>query len=498
MLEMKGISKAFSGVQVLNDVSLSVHGGEVLALLGENGAGKSTLMRILTGVYRADSGSIEIDGHKTTFRNISDAQLNGIEMIHQEMNLFANLSIAENFLMGHESDFRSLGLVKYKSLFDRTTEVMKILNLHHSPKTLVSRLSVAEQQLVEIGKILQGELRFLVMDEPTSALSNEETEKLFSIIQSLKAKGVGIIYISHRLEELFRIADKVTVLRDGKMIASREVRSTNERELVALMVGRDIEERYPKVESHPSDILLKADHISTDFVRDISLELRAGEIVGLGGLMGSGRTEVARALTGIDPIRHGQLILKRGTVRFRTPNEAIQAGIAFVTEDRKNEGLLQTFSVRENLALPTLKSRSRHGLVQSSLEKRFAQDSIKQLHVKTSHMEQLVINLSGGNQQKVVIAKWLACQPSVLIVDEPTRGVDVGAKQEIYHLMNELKTQGKAILMISSDLPELLAMSDRVYVMHEKKLQGELQGEQIDQEIFMRLATGGEMSATAV
>lgn len=493
LLEMKGICKGFSGVKVLQGVDLQVSGGEVVALLGENGAGKSTLMKILTGVYAADAGQIAIDGETVPIKAIHDAQNLGIEMIYQELNLFPNLSVAENFLIGHENEFRTLGFVNYPLLYKKVAETMATLNLNRDPKELLGGLSVGEQQLVEIGKALQKDVRFLIMDEPTSALSRAETERLFEIVRSLKDKGVGIIYISHRLEELFTVADRVTVLRDGQFIATVKTEETTERELVALMVGRDIEERYPHVETTPTEIVLRAEQLSTQFVHEVSLEVKAGEIVGLGGLMGSGRTEVARALSGIDALKSGQIILEGRKLSLRTPIDAIRSGIALVTEDRKNEGLHLPFTIRENLALPTLDGRSRWGLIARQEERENAEHWVKQLRVKTPTIEQAVQNLSGGNQQKVVIGKWLACNPKLLIMDEPTRGVDVGAKQEIYQLMNQLKSEGKAVLLISSDLPELLGMSDRVYVMHEGVIMGELLSGEMEQEAFMRLATGGEV-----
>lgn len=492
-LEMKGISKAFSGVKVLEGVDLQVDGGEIVALLGENGAGKSTLMKILTGVYAADKGQVEIDGQVVVIKNIRDAQIQGIGMIYQELNLFSNLSVAENFLIGHEDEFETLGLVNYPLLYQKVSEIMKTLNLNCDPKERIANLSVGEQQLVEIGKALQQEVRFLIMDEPTSALSRSETERLFEIMRSLKAKGVGIIYISHRLEELFSVTDRVTVLRDGHFIATVQTETTSERELVALMVGRDIEERYPHQDSQVGENILQAVELETEAIQGVTLEVKAGEIVGLGGLMGSGRTEVARALSGIDSLRSGKVFIEGQEARLASPADAIDIGIVHVTEDRKNEGLLLSITVRENLALPTLSSRSRWGLIQRRAERENAQKWIRQLRIKTNTMEQWVENLSGGNQQKIVLGKWLACSPKFLILDEPTRGIDVGAKQEIYQLMNQLKAEGKAVLIISSDLPELLGMSDRVYVMHEGKIKGELVGNELQQEAFMRLATGGKV-----
>lgn len=490
-LEMKGISKAFAGVTVLDGVDLTVEEGQVMALLGENGAGKSTLMKILTGVYVADRGEIHIDGKPVAINRVQDAERHGIGMIHQELNLFANLSIEENFLIGFEHEISRAGVVNYRRLRKRTIGILDTVNLNRRPETRVSELGVGEQQLVEIGKALQRNVRFLVMDEPTAALTEGETNTLFRIIASLKQRGVGIIYISHRLEELYRVSDTVTVLRDGRFIARKETAKTEDRELVSLMVGRDIEQRYPRIRAQAGDVLLESRNLCTYHVRDITLTVRAGEVVGLGGLMGAGRTEVARALAGIDKLTAGQLEFRGHPISFRSPREAMNHGIAFVTEDRKTQGLLLPFSVRENMALPTLASRSHAGLVARSAERLFVDELVQRLGIKVRSIEQPVASLSGGNQQKVVIGKWLGRAPALFILDEPTRGVDVGAKFEIYGLINEMKTRGKGILIISSDLPELLGLCDRVYVMHERTIVGHLQDDGMTQEEFMTLATGG-------
>lgn len=491
---MKGISKSFGAVTVLNNVDLQLKTGEVLALLGENGAGKSTLMKVLTGVYSANDGQIYIDGHLVDIQSIPDSRAQGIEIIHQELNLFENLSIAENFLIGHEERFKkALGLIDYKKLLKETNKALERVKLNRSPLDLVADLSVGEQQLIEISRALQSNIRFLVMDEPTAALTEVETERLFELIKDLRESDVGIIYISHRMEELYKIADKVEILRDGNLIGTRRTSETTERELIQMMVGRDVENRFPKERAKIGQELLNVRDLETAAVHEINLSVRAGEIVGLGGLMGAGRTEVARALAGIDKVNQGTITFKGEKRQFKSSSETIKAGMVFVTEDRKGQGLILPFSVRENLALPTLEKRSRLGLVNRNEEKEFAQNGINQLRVKASSPEQPVRGLSGGNQQKVVIGKWLACQPDLLILDEPTRGVDVGAKQEIYQLMNDLVSQGKGILMISSDLPELLGMCDRVYVMYQGTTQGEVKGNNLNEEDFMTLATGGAL-----
>lgn len=491
VLQMVGIHKSFSGVQVLRDVSVTVSGGKVLSLLGENGAGKSTLMKILTGEYRSDAGQILIDGQSVDIRWVKDAERLGIGMIHQELNLFSNLSVAENFLVGHEKDFSRGGIVNYHDLNSKVAVMLEQVKLRCDPRVRVSDLGIGERQLLEIAKTLQRSVRFLVMDEPTAALTETETETLFDIIHTLTQRDVGIIYISHRMEELYRISDEVTVLRDGQSIETLSIEEAPEEKLISLMVGRTMDNRYPRVEITPGNTILQANALTSSRVQDIHLEVRAGEVVGLGGLMGSGRTELARVIAGVDRIAKGSMELNGAQYTPRAPMEAIEKGVAYVTEDRKEQGLIPPFSVRSNLALPTLKNRSRLGMIHMARERRFAQDSINRFRVKVNTPEQPTSTLSGGNQQKIVIAKWMACNPQLLILDEPTRGVDVGAKQEIYTLINELKASNKAILLISSDLPELLGLSDRIYVMHEGTISAELQGDQMTQEPFMRAATGG-------
>lgn len=487
---MRGINKSFSGVSVLEQVELVVEGGKVVALLGENGAGKSTLMKILTGEYRADSGDILIDDRVVSIKTTDDARRYRIGMIHQELNLFPNLSIAENFLIGNEEMFKKSGFILTRKLKEKVQEILRQVNLQREPHELVADLGIGEQQLVEIGKALLQDVQFLVMDEPTAALTESETERLFEIVSSLKQNGVGIVYISHRLEELYIIADQVSVLRDGKFIATRDMKTADENELVSMMVGRTVEERYPKTASSPGDTLLKARNVKTDKVKDATLEVRAGEIVGLGGLMGAGRTELVSAFAGVDMIRDGEFEFKGRSVRFKSPKQAIEQGIAFVTEDRKSQGLILSFSVVDNMSLPTLNVRSTLGFIRRGRERDFTEELINRLHIKVASSDQSAGSLSGGNQQKIVIGKWIAKNPDLLILDEPTRGIDVGAKQEIYELMNEFKAQGRGILMISSDLPELMGICDRIYVMHEGRVMGEIKSETMTNENFMRLATG--------
>ncbi len=492
VLSVRDICKSFSGVQVLYDINLAVESGQIVALVGENGAGKSTLMNILAGVLRPDTGTILLDGQPVSFHSVTDARDAGISIIYQELNVFHNLSIAENFLLGNENRFsRAGGVIDRHSLDRAVRDILASVHLTRSPDERVGALGVGEQQLVEIGKALLRDMRFLILDEPTAALTDQETERLFEILRSLKARGVGIIYISHRLAEVFALADVASVLRDGHLIATQPVRETTEADLVAQMVGRKIEQLYPRVEVTPGSTRLRLEQVTTAQVHDVSLQVRAGEIVGLGGMMGSGRTEVARAIAGVDAVTSGTVELDGRTVRFHSPRDAIAAGVALLTEDRKQDGLILPFSVRQNLALPTLRLRERLGWIQRDAERSFAHRIVEQLRIKLQSVDQRVDSLSGGNQQKVVLGKWLARDPQLLVLDEPTRGVDVGAKAEIYGIMNDLKQQGKAILMVSSDLPELLGICDRVYVMRDRTIAGELVGSDLNQVALMELAAGG-------
>ena len=497
-LAVQDVSRSFAGVEVLHAVSLSVTSGQILALVGENGAGKSTLMNILAGVLRPDpgSGSILLDGHPVRFGGVLDARAAGISIIFQELNVFLNLSIAENLLLGNEARFSGPSGVINRGKLDR--EVRRILasvHLNRAPDTLVASLGVGERQLVEIGKALLRDMRFLILDEPTAALTGQETERLFEILRALREQGAGIIYISHRLAEVFALADTVAVLRDGQMIATHRVADTSESDLVAEMVGRKIEQLYPHAETAPGPVLLRLSDVSTASIHHVSLQVRAGEIVGLGGMMGSGRTEVARAVAGVDPITAGTMELAGQAVHFHSPRAALAAGIAFVTEDRKYDGLILPFSVRQNLALPSLNARERGSFIDRRAEHAFVRQIADHLRIRLHSVEQSAESLSGGNQQKVVLGKWLARNPQLLIMDEPTRGVDVGAKAEIYGIMNDLKREGKALLMVSSDLPELLGICDRVYVMRDYTIAGELSRQDMSQVALMKLAAGATGAA---
>ncbi|OLN26717.1 sugar ABC transporter ATP-binding protein [Desulfosporosinus metallidurans] len=492
LLTMEGINKSFSGVKVLEDVQFSLRQGEVHALMGENGAGKSTLMKILSGIYSKDAGSIQIHGTESMASSPKTAQALGVAIIHQELNMIPDLSILENMFLGREFKWGRTGFVNWPKMRSEAKNYLQQLGMDLNPDRRVGELSVGQQQMVEIAKALSMHAKILVLDEPTAALTKREIEKLFQLIATLKTQGVGMIYISHRMEEIFQISDRITVLRDGRYIGTRDTNVTTMDELVQMMVGREIKERFPKVETEIGEERLRVEALSQEGkLYDINLSVRAGEILGISGLMGAGRSELVKALFGVGKYQ-GKIFLNGQPVTIKNPTDAIRVGMALITEDRKGEGLVPDLSVRENLALPNLRSLSRFGFISHRMEQDFVDDSIQKLKVKVHHSGQWVSSLSGGNQQKVVIGKWLATQPKVLILDEPTRGVDIGAKREIYDLMNQLVQKGVAIVMISSELPEVLGMSDRVLVMHEGRITGEFSRENATQETIMIAATGGK------
>ncbi|HEY4391412.1 MAG TPA: sugar ABC transporter ATP-binding protein [Paenibacillus sp.] len=492
LLEMKDIDKSFSGVKVLQQVQFSLEAGEVHALMGENGAGKSTLMKILNGIYTKDNGSVRIKGTEQSLASPSAAQELGIVMIHQELNLIPHLTVMENIFLGREFTFGPTRLIRWGKMKQESTRYLSQLGLEINPETLVGDLSVGQQQLVEIAKALSMNTEILVLDEPTAALTDREIEGLFRVIASLRERGVGMIYISHRMEEIFHICDRITVMRDGRYVGTEEVASTDMDQIVKMMVGREIKDRFPKVDIEFGEEKLKVEGLSQKGVlHDISFSVRAGEIVGIAGLMGAGRTELAKALFGVTPIDSGSVMLNGKPVQIHKPMDAIRAGLALVTEDRKDEGLILSMSIRDNLGMTNLAAVSNLGFLSSTREDELAETMISSMRIKAAGSSQAVGSLSGGNQQKVVIGKWLATKPQVFILDEPTRGVDIGAKKEIYDLMNRLASEGVAILMISSELPEVLGMSDRILVMREGKLTGHFKREEATQENIMMCATGG-------
>ncbi|MBR0094391.1 MAG: sugar ABC transporter ATP-binding protein [Synergistaceae bacterium] len=491
LLQMKNIHKKFPGVYALRDVNFELKAGEVHALLGENGAGKSTLIKVLAGIYIPEEGEVIVKGNSHIMQNVADSQAHGISVIHQELCLVPYLSIAENIFLGRERNV--MGFIKRDTEAAEARELLKGLGLDFDPNTLVGELSIAQQQMVEIAKALSVKADILVMDEPTASLTDKETEVLFDTIRRLKSQGIGIIYISHRMSELFEITDRVTIMRDGQYVGTVNTRETTRDQLIAMMVGRELTQLYFKDEVKPGEVVIEVkDLVNPPFVNGVSFAIRAGEIVGMSGLVGAGRSESAHCIFGLDKLQSGEIFIEGKPVKINSVREAMQNGIAMVPENRKEEGLVLINSVGYNLTLTVLHEIFRgHPLGNPRFEGEAISRYIKEFEIKTPTPDQLAENLSGGNQQKIVIAKWLATRPKLLILDEPTRGVDVGARAEIYGFMNELAKQGVAILMISSDLPEILNMSDRVLVMHEGKITANLSKNEMSQEVIMRYATGG-------
>ncbi|MGG4208279.1 sugar ABC transporter ATP-binding protein [Bacillus safensis] len=491
-IEMHNIHKAFGKNTVLSGVSFDLVTGEVHALMGENGAGKSTLMNLLTGLYSLDQGTIQIDGKEIAFKNPKEAEQHGIAFIHQELNIWPDMTVLENLFIGKEI-YTKLGLLDTKKMKVLAQTQLDRLSVNLSLDQEAGSCSVGQKQMIEIAKALMTDAKVIIMDEPTAALTEREIEKLFQVIESLKKEGVSIVYISHRMEEIFAICDRITIMRDGKTVDTKAIPETNFHEVVKKMVGRELTDRYPERTPSTGDIVLEVKQATKKGqFQDISFSVKAGEIVGVAGLMGAGRTEMMRSLFGLDPLDQGEIWVHGKKAVIKKPSDAVKLGIGFITEDRKDEGLMLDASIRENIGLPNLKSFSPKGLIDKKNEQDFVDLLIKRLTIKTASSDISARSLSGGNQQKVVIAKWIGIQPKVLILDEPTRGVDVGAKREIYQLMNELTDRGVAILMVSSELPEILGMSDRVLVIHEGTISGELDKTEATQERIMTLATGGK------
>ncbi|HEY3268753.1 MAG TPA: sugar ABC transporter ATP-binding protein [Armatimonadota bacterium] len=493
VLVMRNITKNYPGVKALKGVNFDLLPGEVHALVGENGAGKSTLMKVLAGAEQRDGGELIVNGVSVDGVTPARAQELGIAIIYQEFNLVPYLSIAENIFLGREPKAALPGFVNYKELNRAAEALLRRLKVDLDPRREVATLAVADQQMVEIAKALSQEARILVMDEPSAALTEHELEALFELIHTLRDEGRSIVYISHRLEEVFVISDRVTVMRDGDEVSTKLTSDVTRDSLIRDMVGRDMTETFPTHTPTIGDPLLEVRHMSRKgTLEDVSIMVRKGEIVGLAGLVGAGRTELARCIFGADRYDEGEILLDGQAIRVRSPKDAIEQGIGLVTEDRKQQGLVLGMAVRENTTLANLGSLTQLGFVQAAKERAISNKYITDLAIKTPSGEQTVRNLSGGNQQKVVLAKWLFTESKVLIFDEPTRGIDVGAKYEIYLLMHKLAEQGNGILMISSELPEVLGMSDRIVVMHEGHIAGELPRANATSEAVMHLATGGQ------
>lgn len=488
-LEMRGIQKSFSGVPALKNVDLRVRAGEIHALVGENGAGKSTLMKILSGAYTKDGGELWIDGQPAEINSPRDGKANGIGIVYQEFELAGDLTVAENIYLDRLS---SQKVIRWKALFEKAGRQLEELGFAIDPQKKVSQLSVAYQQVVEIAKVLSGNAKILVMDEPTAVLTPRETEQLFVLLDKLRAKGVSIIYISHRMEEIFRLADTITIMRDGEVTGTGRRQNLTVDKTIELMIGRRLEALFPQRQAEIGDEVLRVEDLTGERFSAISFSVRRGEVLGLAGLVGSGRTETVRAIFGADRLASGKVFLDGRQVCLRSPASAVRAGISLVPESRKEQGLVVDFPIRSNMTMASIRSvASAAGVIQGGKERQLAESLVGQLTVKTSSIELPAKNLSGGNQQKVVLAKWFNAHSKVIIFDEPTRGVDVGAKVEIYNLINEFARQGQGVILISSELAEIIGMCDRVVVLSEGKKAGELGKESLTELEIMKLAVKG-------
>ena len=489
ILELKHITKLYPGVVALNDVSLEVRRGEILALVGENGAGKSTLIKTCSGAITPTQGEIVINGKSFTGMTPQTSEQNGIGVIYQEFNLVGDLSVAENIFLGRA--IRKGMVIDLKAMERESKKILDSLNIKINPKTLVKTLSVGYQQMVEIAKAVSQNAKLLIMDEPSAPLTSAEVEAMFAIVDKLKAGGVSIIYISHRLDEIFRLADRITILRDGQYVTTLNTDETNKDELVKYMVGRQLTEVYPKRDEIcvKDEVIFEAVNVSGNGDKNISFKIHRGEVLGPGGLVGAGRTEFAELMFGMRPKTAGKFIFKGKEISPKAPKDAIELGIGLVPEDRKKEGALLGMSIRCNINMPIYQRISKGTVINEKKEEEITQTYRKEISIKTPTLDQLVKNLSGGNQQKVILAKWLAADSELLIFDEPTRGIDVGAKQEIYTLINHLVEQGKTVLMISSEMEELMGMSDRILILAEGNMTGELNKSEFNQERIMQLAS---------
>lgn len=492
-IEMKGINKSFGSNQVLKDAGFLLKDGEVHALMGENGAGKSTLMKILTGVYTKDSGKVIVDGEEVSYKTPQEAEKAGIVFIYQEINALFDLTVEENMFMGKEIT-KKFGVCDKKAMREKAKEVMDKVGVSIPVDAVMSDLSVGQQQMIEICKALMVDAKVIIMDEPTAALTESETEGLFKVINQLRKKGVSIVYISHRMEEIFALCDRITILRDGQYIDTKEIKDLTMDDVVQMMIGREIGERFPKRTSKIGDVVLKVEGLTSGkLFHDVDFEVRAGEVLGVAGLMGAGRTEIMQAIFGNLKKDSGKIYIDGEEVSIKNPRQAIKAGIGFVTEDRKTEGLLLEKSIAENIEIANLGKVSKGGVLRKEKQDEIVKKGIDEFRVKCFGPWHECNNLSGGNQQKVVLAKWVYTDPKILILDEPTRGVDIGAKKEIYDVINELAAKGVAVIMVSSELPEVLGMSDRIMVIREGEVRGIIDGKEADQAKIMTLATGGSL-----
>ena len=497
ILRMQGIRKTFPGVVALDNVNLDVRSGTVHSLMGENGAGKSTLMKCLIGMYTPDEGTVELAGDIVRFKDTKDGLEHGISMIHQELSPVPEMMVAENIWLGREPRGR-LGLLSPAAMFRKTRELFDEWKINIDPKARMKDLTVSKQQMVEIAKAISYDAKIIIMDEPTSAIPEREVAHLHGMIKRLTDFGVAIIYITHKMDEVFRISDDITVFRDGKHVGSYPAKELDRDKLIKLMVGRELTDLFPKEEAEIGDVVLSVQGLNRgSVVKDVSFELHRGEILGLAGLMGAGRTEVLETIFGIEKADSGEVVLNGKTLKIKQPSDAIRAGMALLTEDRKLNGIMGVLSVRDNITAAALPRYSPRGVLSVGEMRKDSEDQREKLRIKTPSLNQLIKNLSGGNQQKALISRWLLTVPDVLMIDEPTRGIDVGAKSEIHRLMSMLAQEGKAIIMVSSELPEVLGMSDRILVMHEGRISGELSREEANQESVMHLATGGDEVAAS-
>ncbi len=497
ILRMQGIRKTFPGVVALDNVNLDVRSGTVHSLMGENGAGKSTLMKCLIGMYTPDEGTVELAGDIVRFKDTKDGLEHGISMIHQELSPVPEMMVAENIWLGREPRGR-LGLLSPAAMFRKTRELFDEWKIDIDPRARMKDLTVSKQQMVEIAKAISYDAKIIIMDEPTSAIPEREVAHLHGMIKRLTDFGVAIIYITHKMDEVFRISDDITVFRDGKHVGSYPAKELDRDKLIKLMVGRELTDLFPKEEAEIGEVVLSVQGLSRGaVVKDVSFELHRGEILGLAGLMGAGRTEVLETIFGIEKADSGEIVLNGRALRIKQPSDAIRAGMALLTEDRKLNGIMGVLSVRDNITAAALPRYSPRGVLHVGEMRKDSEDQREKLRIKTPSLSQLIKNLSGGNQQKALISRWLLTVPDVLMIDEPTRGIDVGAKSEIHRLMSMLAQEGKAIIMVSSELPEVLGMSDRILVMHEGRISGELSREEANQESVMHLATGGDEVAAS-
>ncbi|HLO28563.1 MAG TPA: sugar ABC transporter ATP-binding protein [Anaerolineales bacterium] len=489
ILDLQNITKSFSGVEVLHQVSFSLERGEVHALLGENGAGKSTLVKVMTGFHQPDAGEIYLNGEKVQFSDTHESRQAGIAAIYQELSLFPDLDVAENIFVGRQPTAPG-GRIDWRKLYAEADKLLASLGVHLDLKQKARSLSIAQQQMIEIARAFSISARILIMDEPTSSLTLHEVDDLFRLVRRLREEGTAIIFISHRIEELFALADRVTVLRDGAYVGTRSLKDVTRDDLIRMMVGRTITNMFPKQEIKAGKVVLRVDHLTRDGAfRDISFDLREGEILGMAGLIGAGRTNVARAIFGVEPPTSGVIELDGKEIQILSPQQAIALGFAYVPEDRQLHGLIPPMNITANISLPRLQEYARRGWLQDKAERLSAFQAARQIEVRANNIWQKARELSGGNQQKVVLAKWLSTKPKILILDEPTRGIDVGTKAAVHALMGKLAAEGLAILMISSELPEVLGMSDRIIVMHEGYLTGHFTRAEATQEKIISAAT---------